>query len=63
MRPPAYIDSLLRAIVGFELTIDNLEGKSKLSQNRDGADHDGVRDGAGARRPWRSGAVDEPDAP
>ena len=42
--PASYIDSLLRAIVGFELTIEKLEGKYKLSQNRDAADRDGVRD-------------------
>jgi len=42
--PASYIDSLLRAIVGFELTIQTLEGKYKLSQNRDAADRDGVRD-------------------
>ena len=42
--PASYIDSLLRAIVGFELTIETLEGKYKLSQNRDTADRDGVRE-------------------
>lgn len=42
--PASYIDGLLRAIVGFELTIEKLEGKYKLSQNRDVADREGVRD-------------------
>jgi transcriptional regulator len=42
--PAASIDSLLRAIVGFELTIEVLQGKYKLSQNRDAADRDGVRE-------------------
>ncbi len=42
--PAAYIDSLLRTIVGFELTIETLEGKYKLSQNRDAADRDSVRE-------------------
>jgi transcriptional regulator len=42
--PASYVDSLLRAIVGFELTIESLEGKYKLSQNRDLADRAGVRD-------------------
>ena len=42
--PASYIDSLLRAIVGFELTIEMLEGKYKLSQNRDAADQGGVRE-------------------
>jgi transcriptional regulator len=43
--PAAYIDSLLRAIVGFELSVTSLEGKWKLSQNRDAADQKGVQDG------------------
>ena len=42
--PASYVDSLLRAIVGFELAIETLEGKYKLSQNRDAADRDGVRE-------------------
>lgn len=43
--PASYIDSLLRAIVGFELAVTNLEGKWKLSQNRDAADRAGVKNG------------------
>jgi len=43
--PASYVDGLLRAIVGFELTISKLEGKWKLSQNRDAADRAGVREG------------------
>jgi transcriptional regulator len=42
--PASYVDSLLRAIVGFELTIEKLDGKYKLSQNRDAADRDSVRE-------------------
>lgn len=42
--PASYVDGLLRAIVGFELTITKLEGKWKLSQNRDDADRAGVRE-------------------
>jgi transcriptional regulator len=42
--PKDYIDGLLRAIVGFELSISRLEGKWKLSQNRTAADIAGVRD-------------------
>ena len=42
--PPAYIDSQLRAIVGFEFAITRLEGKWKMSQNRSAADRNGVRD-------------------
>ena len=43
--PIGYIDGLLRAIVGFELAIESLQGKWKLSQNRDPADYAGTRDG------------------
>ena len=43
--PVNYIDSMLRGIVGFELAIQTLEGKYKLSQNREPADHAGTRDG------------------
>jgi transcriptional regulator len=32
--PAAYVDSMLKMIVGFELTVERLEGKFKLSQNR-----------------------------
>ena len=42
--PESYIDSMLRGIVGFELFIESLEGKYKLSQNRDQADRAGVRE-------------------
>jgi transcriptional regulator len=42
--PADYINGLLRAIVGFELSIESLEGKWKLSQNRSAADIQGVKD-------------------
>ena len=35
---PDYIDGLIRAIVGIEVTIERLEGKSKLSHNREARD-------------------------
>ena len=43
--PRDYIDSMLKAIVGFSLPISRLIGKRKLSQNRSAADQIGVRDG------------------
>lgn len=46
--PREYIDSMLRAIVGFALPIRRLEGKWKLGQNRSAADQAGVRDGLAA---------------
>jgi transcriptional regulator len=42
--PDTYVQSLLRAIVGVELTIDRVVGKAKLSQNKSTADAAGVRD-------------------
>ena len=43
--PADYIDGMLKAIVGFALPIQRLEGKRKLSQNRSSADIAGVREG------------------
>ncbi|MGF6459567.1 FMN-binding negative transcriptional regulator [Pseudomonas frederiksbergensis] len=43
--PADYIDGMLKAIVGFALPIQRLEGKRKLSQNRSAADIAGVREG------------------
>jgi transcriptional regulator len=36
--PPDYIDDKLNAIVGIEVKISRLEGKAKLSQNREDRD-------------------------
>jgi transcriptional regulator len=41
--PADYIESMLRGIVGFELTVGNVQGKYKLNQNRDSVDRAGVR--------------------
>ena len=46
--PADYIDGMLKAIVGFAVPIQRLEGKRKLSQNRSAADIAGVRDGLAA---------------
>jgi transcriptional regulator len=43
--PRDYIDTMLRAIVGFALPIRRIEGKWKLSQNRSTLDQVGVRTG------------------
>lgn len=43
--PADYVDGLLKAIVGVELTITRLEGKWKASQNRSAADRAGVAEG------------------
>jgi transcriptional regulator len=46
--PADYIDGMLKAIVGFALPIQRLEGKRKLSQNRNTVDIAGVREGLAA---------------
>jgi len=55
--PRDYLDSMLRAIVGFALPIRRLEGKWKLSQNRLAADRAGVRDGLAASTDPRDQAL------
>lgn len=46
--PRDYLDSMLRAIVGFALPIQRLQGKWKLGQNRSSADQHGVQAGLNA---------------
>jgi transcriptional regulator len=43
--PRSYIDAMLRGIVGVELHAERIEAKRKLSQNKQGADFDGVANG------------------
>jgi transcriptional regulator len=40
--PASYVEKQLRAIVGVELSIESVEAKAKLSQNRSEEDQDGV---------------------
>jgi transcriptional regulator len=46
---PDFIDGMLRAIVGIEIAVTALEGKSKLSQNRERRDREGAADALDAR--------------
>lgn len=43
--PPPYVDAQIRGIVGFEIAIREIDGKWKVSQNRDVADRRGVAEG------------------
>ena len=43
--PAIYIDSQLKAIIGFELPISRIEGKRKFNQNRSTTDQTGVIQG------------------
>jgi transcriptional regulator len=47
--PDSYIDVMLRGIVGFRFAITRLEGKWKMSQNRETEDREGVVQGLSAR--------------
>ena len=40
--PPEYIEGMTKAIVGIEISVDRLEGKWKVNQNRSTADQEGV---------------------
>jgi transcriptional regulator len=46
--PRAFIDAQLKGIIGFEIAIEKLEGKWKMSQNRTAADRRGVVEGLAA---------------
>jgi transcriptional regulator len=48
--PEKFIDAQLRGIVGIRLEIAGLEGKVKMSQNRNEADRSGVATGLGASK-------------
>lgn len=61
--PQRYIEGQLRAIIGIEVTVERIEGKAKLSQNRSDADRQGVV--AGLRRedsPAAAAVADAVDA-
>ena len=47
--PDSYIEVMLRGIVGFRFAITRLEGKWKMSQNREAEDRKGVVTGLHAR--------------
>jgi transcriptional regulator len=48
--PTEYRQGLMKAIVGFKITVSNLDGKFKLSQNRSEEDRAGVLSGLEARK-------------
>jgi transcriptional regulator len=47
--PAAFVEVMLRGIVGFRFEIARLEGKQKMSQNREPRDVQGVADGLARR--------------
>jgi transcriptional regulator len=54
--PETFVEAMLRGIVGFRFAITRLEGKWKMSQNRDVKDRAGVVQGLGHR-----GEGDDPE--
>lgn len=46
--PPEYTSAMLKAVVGVEIEISEVQGKWKVSQNRGSADLQGVHDGLSA---------------
>jgi transcriptional regulator len=58
--PPGYIASQLKGIIGIELTIETLEGKHKLGQNRLAADRQNIVDGLAASE--RAGDIEIAEA-
>ena len=48
--PSGYIDQMLAAIVGIEVTLERLEGKFKLSQNKEARDREGAIAGLSDRQ-------------
>ena len=58
--PAEYIEGQLRGIVGIEFTVQRVEGKAKLSQNRSEVDRAGVIDGLRAEDvPGATAVADE----
>ena len=57
--PAKYIEGQLRAVVGIEVTIDHVDAKAKLSQNRSADDRRGVI--TGLRQENDPGALDVAD--
>jgi transcriptional regulator len=47
--PPDFVDTLLRNIVGIEVDVLSMVGKSKLSQNKEARDRLGAADTLGLR--------------
>lgn len=53
--PERYVEGQLRAVVGLEVTVERVEAKAKLSQNRSAADRAGVV--AGLREDGAAGSL------
>ena len=54
--PAEFLSRMMKGITGFDITIERLEGKWKLGQNRDAADRAGIRNGLAGEA--RAGAAE-----
>jgi transcriptional regulator len=61
--PDDFVQQMLRAIVGIEITLDTLQGKWKVSQNRARTDRDGVAAGLDPTQPEMAALVRLAKAP
>ncbi len=61
--PAEFIDTMLKAIVGIEISITRLTGKWKVSQNRSAEDRAGVIDGLSADGLYAMAALVKQSAP
>jgi transcriptional regulator len=57
--PADYIDVQSRAIVGLEMTIERIDAKQKLSQNRSAADFEGTLEGLSKGVPREQAVADD----
>jgi transcriptional regulator len=57
--PKAFVDAMVRGIIGLEIEIARIEGKWKVSQNRPQADREGVVEGLRAEADERADAMAE----
>jgi transcriptional regulator len=55
--PEAYLETMLKGIIGLDILVTRLEGKYKLSQNRPAADRPGVMTALEAQTDPESHAV------
>ncbi|MEO6470822.1 MAG: FMN-binding negative transcriptional regulator, partial [Aeromicrobium sp.] len=55
--PGAYVAGQLKAIIGLQMTVERVEAKAKLSQNRSAADRAGVVAGLRAEGVQREASV------
>jgi transcriptional regulator len=61
--PDDYVQQMLRAIVGIEITLASLVGKWKVSQNRSAADREGTARGLAAAAQAEMAALVRPPSP